>query len=346
MRYLLQRKLSLFLIAGLITVLFIGSGWYFSFAPAKTAESKDADYIKWVDFNVPYEALDYSLKLHIESRNSEIPLDWIELLAYLAAENGNNFRNFKTGQIDSVVDKLRDGKTMEMLAQDMKYYDYYHEAYTAILSGLVGDYEIEVPDETSPTGKRWERKYGLKAFCPIAKNYYYSHYYDFGAGRSYGFFRRHLGHDMIGSVGTPVVAVEGGIIEAMGWNQYGGWRIGIRSYDRKRYYYYAHLRKDFPFHKSLSVGSVVKPGDVIGYLGRTGYSRTENVNNIRQAHLHIGLQLIFHESQKDSPNEIWIDVYQLMRLLSRNRCEVEKDPETKDYYRVYDIREIPESYIE
>ena len=128
----------------------------------------------------------------------EIPLDWIELLAYLAAENGNNFRNFKTGQIDSVVDKLRDGKTMEMLAQDMKYYDYYHEAYTAILSGLVGDYEIEVPDETSPTGKRWERKYGLKAFCPIAKNYYYSHYYDFGAGRSYGFFRRHLGHDMIG----------------------------------------------------------------------------------------------------------------------------------------------------
>ena len=46
----------------------------------------------------------------------------IELLAYLAAENGNNFKNFKTGQIDSVVDKLRDGKTMEMLAQDMKYY--------------------------------------------------------------------------------------------------------------------------------------------------------------------------------------------------------------------------------
>ncbi len=46
-----------------------------------------------------------------------------------------------------------------------------------------------------------------------------------------------------GSIGTPIVAVESGYIEALGWNQYGGWRVGIRSFDGKRYYYYAHLRK-------------------------------------------------------------------------------------------------------
>jgi murein DD-endopeptidase MepM/ murein hydrolase activator NlpD len=350
---LLRRKRALHLFAGLLTLLVLScSGWLFftkilpvgtvEIVTVGTVEAEEADYIKWVDFNVPYTALDYALKLHIESRNSDTPLNWIELLAYLAAESGNSFKGFKTSKLDSIADKLREGQTMETLTQDMKYYDYYLEAYTAILSGLVGEYEIEVPDETSPTGKRWERKYGLKAFCPIAKNFPYSDYDDFGAGRAYGFSRRHLGHDMIGSVGTPIVAVEGGTVEAMGWNQYGGWRLGIRSYDKKRYYYYAHLRKDFPFHKSLTVGSVVKPGDVIGYLGRTGYSRTENVNNIRQAHLHIGLQLIFDESQKDSKNEIWIDVYHLIRLLSRNRCEVIKDPETKDYKRVYDIREIPE----
>ncbi len=47
----------------------------------------------------------------------------------------------------------------------------------------------------------------------------------------------------MGSIGTPIIAVESGTIEALGWNQYGGWRIGIRSFDKKRYYYYAHLRK-------------------------------------------------------------------------------------------------------
>ena len=95
------------------------------------------------------------------------------------------------------------------------------------------------------------RKYGLKVFSPIAKNFPYSDYDDFGASRSYGFKRKHLGHDMMGQVGTPVIAVESGYVEALGWNQYGGWRIGIRSFDKKRYYYYAHLRKDYPYQLSL-----------------------------------------------------------------------------------------------
>ena len=51
---------------------------------------------------------------------------------------------------------------------------------------------------------------------------------DFGTGRSYGFARKHLGNDLLGSMGTPIVAVESGTVEALGWNQYGGWRIGIR----------------------------------------------------------------------------------------------------------------------
>ena len=37
---------------------------------------------------------------------------------------------------------------------------------------------------------------------------------------------------MMGQVGTPVIAVESGYVEALGWNQYGGWRIGIRSFDK------------------------------------------------------------------------------------------------------------------
>lgn len=304
-------------------------------------EDKNEDYIKWVDFDVPYAALKKALTLDIDSHGQEVELKWIELLAYQAAKNGNDWHGYKDKQLNKVAQKLEEGESIEVLTGDMKYYDYYYEAYNAILGGFVGEYEIEVADEDGE-GKHWEKRYGLKVFSPIAKGFPYSHYDDFGNSRSYGFSRVHLGNDLLGQVGTPIVAVEGGTIEAMGWNQYGGWRIGIRSLDKKRYYYYAHMRKNFPYRKDLEVGDVVKAGDVIGYLGRTGYSRTENVNNINTPHLHFGMQLIFDESQKESNNEIWINVYNIVRLLERQRSEVIKNQETKDYSRVYDIRELSE----
>ena len=128
----------------------------------------------------------------------------------------------------------------------------------------------------------------------------------------------------MGALGTPIVAVEGGIVEAMGWTRYGGWRIGIRSSDSRRYYYYAHLQKDSPYAKDMYVGKIVQPGEVIGFMGRTGYSDKENTNNIETVHLHFGMQLIFDESQKECNSEIWIDVYDIVRLLSRHRSSIKR----------------------
>lgn len=145
---------------------------------------------------------------------------------------------------------------------------------------------------------------------------------------------------LIGSIGTPVVAVESGIVEAIGWNRYGGWRIGIRSFDKKRSYYYAHLRKGHPYAKGLKMDQIVKAGDVIGYLGMTGYSDKEDVNNMDIPHLHFGMQIIFDESQKEGTNQIWIDVYNIVELLSSNRVQVQKDETSKDYYRVYDFLDL------
>ena len=85
-------------------------------------------------------------------------------------------------------------------------------------------------------------------------------------------------------------------------------------------------------------GKVIKAGDVIGYLGMTGYSTKENVNNINIPHLHFGIQLIFDESQKDGVNQIWIDVYNIINFLKKNKSEVYKAYEdTKDYERKYNI---------
>lgn len=300
---------------------------------------EEKKFIKWVDFNVPYSVLEKTLALDIKSYGKEIKLNWIELVAYLAAKNGGNFKNYKSSTLDKLVKSLNEGCAMSKLTADMKHYPYYYEAYSAALGGFVGEFEIEVDDKDNPGQKTYVKKYGLKAFSPIARGYGFSHYDDFGNSRSYGFRRRHLGNDLMGSVGTPIIAVESGIVEAMGWNQYGGWRIGIRSFDGKRYYYYAHMRKNHPYNNTLVEGQVVNAGDVIGYLGMTGYSTKMNVNNIKTPHLHFGMQLIFDESQKESDNEIWVDVYEIVNLLQKNRSQVIKNTELNDYFRVYDIKD-------
>ena len=149
---------------------------------------------------------------------------------------------------------------------------------------------------------------------------------------------------MMGSLGTPIVAVEGGIVEALGWNRYGGWRIGIRSFDGKRYYYYAHLQKDKPFAPGLAEGDMVQAGDLIGFMGRTGYSDKENTNNIETVHLHFGIQLVFDESQKECLSEIWINAYDIGRLLSSHRSSLKRteDGWQRRYpYRDLDLEEFP-----
>lgn len=283
-----------------------------------------AETIRWVDFNVPYESLKYAMDVDIESFDQEKHIDWIDILALAGCRTGG-----KCG-LTSVKKAAKDLKTdasCEELAGDLhKYYSYYHQAYEAALGGLLGSYAIEVDGRLKPT-------YGLKAFSPVAAGYSYSHCSDFGNQRSFGFARKHLGNDLMGGAGTPIIAVEGGVIEAMGWNRYGGWRIGIRSFDSKRYYYYAHLQKDHPFAEGLQQGDIVQAGDLIGFMGRTGYSDKENVNNIETVHLHFGMQLVFDESQKECNSEIWIDVYDIVRLLNVHRSSIQKT--ANGWKRVY-----------
>lgn len=312
----------------------------------------EREYIKWVDFNVSYEALCEAYKWDVETYEEAqedegiVHVDWIELLAYAGARHGGKFPSGTVSEIARTAEKLKNGETtMKELAGDMEYYAYYLEAYRAVLGGYVGEYEIQ--KETEEGKIEWKKCYGLKAFSPIAKGFEYNDYDDFGASRSYGYSRPHLGHDMMGQVGTPIIAIESGYVEAIGWNQYGGWRLGIRSFDGKRYYYYAHLRQNFPYCKDLEEGSVVTAGQVIGYMGHTGYSKTENVNNIKVVHLHWGLQLIFDESQKEGNHEIWIDCYNLTRFLYKNRSETVKDMETKEWYRIYEMKDpAVEKYME
>ena len=224
---------KMYVLIGILTFIILG---IISFIIIKSIvlanEEKEGNkYIKWVDYNVPLEVMEKTAKLDINShtKKEEIELNWIELLSYLASKYGGNFESFKQKDLDSVVERLKQGETMEEITKDMKLYSYYIEAYTAILDQFIGNYQIETCKEDG--SKVYEEKYGIKAFLPIAKNYGFSHYDDFGNARSYGYKRVHLGNDLMGSIGTPIIAVESGIVEACGWNQYGGWRVGIRSFD-------------------------------------------------------------------------------------------------------------------
>ncbi len=285
-----------------------------------------AEPIRWVDFQVPYESLKYAMDTDIATFEEEKHIGWVEILALAACRTGG-----KCGiaAVKKAVRELKGDKSPEALLGELyKYYAYYYDSLDGALGGLLGSYAIEVDGQWKPT-------YGLKAFSPVAAGYGYSHCDDFGNARSFGFARKHLGHDMMGSQGTPIVAVEGGVVEAIGWNRYGGWRVGIRSFDSRRYYYYAHLQKDHPFAEGLAEGDVVQAGDIIGFMGRTGYSDKENTNNIETVHLHFGMQLIFDESQKECLSEIWIDVYDIVRLLHSHRSSVQKTP--SGWQRVYPL---------
>lgn len=288
-------------------------------ASSSQQEPEKKKFIKWVDFNVTYLAMQKAMKIDIDSHKCGGTICWIDLLAYLGTKYGGDFSKYKSNDMDILVGKLQ-SKSIGELTAGMKNFSYYKEAYSAVLGGLVGKFTVNGAEQ-----------YGLIGFSPIAKSFPYQDYDDFGTRRTYGYSRPHLGHDMLAATGTPVVAVESGVVEALGWNQYGGWRIGIRSFDSKRYYYYAHLRQNRPYAEGLAVGQTVTAGDVIGYVGHTGYSTTENVNNINVSHLHFGLELIFDESQKESVNEIWIDLYQITKLLRQHQMEVVRNSETKEY---------------
>ena len=210
----LKKKYILIIILSISIFIIISLLIIKSLVLATEEEIEEKKYIKWVDFNVPLNIMEKTSKLDIDSYNNEdsIRVDWIELLSYLATKYGGNFKSFKQTDLDNIVEKVKNGESIKDIVTNEKLYSYYIEAYTAVLDEFIGEYEIEVKKDDG--GKEFQKKYGIKAFLPIAKNYGFSHYDDFGNSRSYGYKRVHLGNDLMGSIGTPIIAVESGIVEA------------------------------------------------------------------------------------------------------------------------------------
>lgn len=130
------------------TSLFSGN-FFSAFQQKEDTEKKE--FIKWVDFTVTAEAMTQAFRYDVATCQDEIHLNWVDLLAYLGTKYGGDFTKYTSADMDNLAAKLKEGTSMEELTKDSKYYSYYKEAYGAVLNGMVGYFEIEIPAADAPS---------------------------------------------------------------------------------------------------------------------------------------------------------------------------------------------------
>ena len=136
--------------------------------------------------------------------------------------------------------------------------------------------------------------------------------------RTYKGNRTHEGTDVMGDINKdgiyPVVSVSDGYISNIGWLELGGWRIGITS-PSGIYYYYAHLDS---YAKEYKEGDVIRAGDIIGYMGSTGYSKVEGTKNKFPVHLHFGIYITPDPDIAADYEEIALNPYNILKINEKN----------------------------
>jgi murein DD-endopeptidase MepM/ murein hydrolase activator NlpD len=97
----------------------------------------------------------------------------------------------------------------------------------------------------------------------------------------------HMGIDIMAEPGTPILAMEPGVVENVGWTFYSGMRVGVRGIDG-RYYLYAHLSGVQP---GVVPGAKVAVGAALGRVGNTGYGPPGHRDEF-PPHLHFGIESV------------------------------------------------------
>lgn len=152
---------------------------------------------------------------------------------------------------------------------------------------------------------------------PISEKYKYTYKDSWGAERTYGGKRIHQGTDIMDIENIegriPIVSMTDGNIEKIGWNEKGGYRIGIRT-KNGNYYYYAHLNS---YANGIKEGMEVSAGQLLGYMGNTGYSKIEGTKGKFEVHLHMGIEVKFSLSKE----AFWINPYPFLNYIESLELE-------------------------
>lgn len=248
-------------------------------------------------------------------------VDFIELFTYAIIKTDDPHK-YKSNILKDAYDKVEDEKDILDEPEIKNEFKPYKTMFDAVLNGIIGDYEIK--RERSYTDRygntitevEWEEEEGVRAFFPFPQGYHYTHADDFGNDRNFEDITYHEGNDLLASEGTPIVNIESGYIEKVGWNRAGGWRLGIRSLDGNRYFYYAHMQK---YAQDFEEGKKVEAGEVIGFVGDTGYG-DRGTSGRFPPHLHLHIEVTYDIDGKEE--KMYIDPYHFLKFLEEYKVNV------------------------
>ncbi|SHJ71206.1 M23 family metallopeptidase [Paramaledivibacter caminithermalis] len=258
----------------------------------------DKDEIKSQrELRIPYE---YLKKAYIKANKEDISFS--KLLTYSANE-----ANFTTaGYTDKALHRavILVKKNEGMTKPQKALYDIYSKVFDDLRVGPIP--EKKEIYKWNKENKKWKKE--------EEKQYSYTSVDDFGAVRTYGGERSHEGNDLIADMGTPIVTMTDGEITRLGWNEYGGQRIGITS-SKGTYFYYAHMDR---YEDGIIKGKRVKAGDVIGYIGNTGYGLPGTRGKlIPHLHVQIGFKM-----GRFTKGYTWFNPYDIVKFLDDYRITV------------------------
>lgn len=189
------------------------------------------------------------------------------------------------GNQDGLADRQNDDDVIYAMSEYLASYGTSEKAFKKALKKYYDrDMTVKQIMTTAQIYKKFETINLDKHAFPLALQHNYSYRSTWGDRRGWGGRRIHEGTDLFAGHGVPVKSTTYGMVETMGWNEYGGWRIGIRDVNNT-YHYYAHLAS---FNKELKEGDIVEPGKVIGYVGSTGYGKKWTSGKF-PPHLHYGM---------------------------------------------------------
>ncbi len=245
--------------------------------------------------NVSALKISSDLVLEINNFSEKYGIQFSELFTYYSLEN-----NFFENKVEA-DDKIEQNFIMNYDKIKSKYNFNEVKKYYDLINNICNDIKLFPIDS----------KY--------AKEYIYGD--SWGGERTYGGKRIHKGCDIMDRENIrgriPVVSMTDGKIHNIGWNEQGGYRIGVIS-ENGNYYYYAHFDK---YEKGIKEGKSVKVGDVLGYMGDSGYGKEEGTKGKFPVHLHIGIC----PNSELSDEELWINPYPFLRLVEK----IDDDTETE-----------------
>lgn len=129
-------------------------------------------------------------------------------------------------------------------------------------NGLSEEADIYIGDFLIIPGGQMPKKILRTAQIPVAESYFIFPC----QGRISQGLHYYNAIDIANKCGSPVVAVSDGIVQRAGWIRIGGKRVTI-LHPNGVVTYYGHLSKIL-----VAPGQKVSTGDIIGYIGHTGYT--------------------------------------------------------------------------